>query len=315
MKPYYKKSHKAWYANLNHRPVRLGTDEAEARVRFAELVYHEYKVSSLIKLFLTHHATHSAPATHSFYRKPLESFAAFVGQLPAADLKPHHVTKWMDSRPPNGNLARAVKACFRWAVEQSYIKESPLEHLKGSTPASRGDDAYLQPHQWEKVFERAGSMSNLLLVMRETGCRPKEIRCVEARHFDREGRCWVFPKEESKGKCVSRVVHLSDAAHHLVCKLALKYPTGQLFRNAKGNAWTAHTLGDRCRRISTKVGFRFTSYSVRHTFATDAIVRGVDLTTIATLMGHANLKMLNQVYQHVRCRSEHVKESLRRAVG
>jgi site-specific recombinase XerD len=38
-----------------------------------------------------------------------------------------------------------------------------------------------------------------------------------------------------------------------------------------------------------KVGFNICPYAIRHTFATDVIVRGVDLQTIATLMGHVDL--------------------------
>ena len=37
-KPYFKKSHRAWYVNLNGRPHRLGTDEQEARAEYDKLI-------------------------------------------------------------------------------------------------------------------------------------------------------------------------------------------------------------------------------------------------------------------------------------
>ena len=76
---------------------------------------------------------------------------------------------------------------------------------------------------------------------------------------------------------------------------------------------SALTIG--ADRISRKLDFPVTPYSVRHTFATDAIIKGVDLQTIATLMGHSNLKMLSTVYQHIQKRSDHIKEGLRRATA
>ena len=151
--------------------------------------------------------------------------------------------------------------------------------------------------------------------MRETGCRPQEIRRVEARHFDRAGRCWVFPRLESKGKREPRIVHLSDNAFDLCQRLALKYPEGPLFRNGKGKPWKTETLDYRFHRLSQKLGFRVTPYCVRHTFATDCITRGLDLQTIATLMGHTDLKMLSKAYQHLGRRSDHLKEALRKATG
>ena len=36
---------------------------------------------------------------------------------------------------------------------------------------------------------------------------------------------------------------------------------------------------------------------------------------IATLMGHVDLKMVSRIYQHIRKRSDHLREGLRRATG
>jgi site-specific recombinase XerD len=49
---------------------------------------------------------------------------------------------------------------------------------------------------------------------------------------------------------------------------------------------------------------------VRHTFATEKIAQGIDLVTIATLMGHVDLKMLMRVYQHIRRRGDHLRKAL-----
>jgi integrase len=90
----------------------------------------------------------------------------------------------------------------------------------------------------------------------------------------------------------------------------LKNPEGPIFR--KGDKpWTANSLDRECAKLSRKFLFRVTPYAVRHTFATEKIIQGVDLVTIATLMGHVDLKMLMKVYQHVRKRGEHLRAALR----
>jgi len=45
--------------------------------------------------------------------------------------------------------------------------------------------------------------------------------------------------------------------------------------------------------------------------ATDAIVRGIDLMTIATLMGHKDLTMLTRIYQHLNLKCDHLKAAMR----
>jgi site-specific recombinase XerD len=66
--------------------------------------------------------------------------------------------------------------------------------------------------------------------------------------------------------------------------------------------------------LSEKIGFAVCPYSIRHTFATQSIINGVDVVTIAALMGHKDLEMLNRIYQHVQKNKPYLKEALRKAI-
>jgi len=309
----------------------------------------DWTVLDLAQRFLDHHKANSKPATVAYYFRALDSFTRHVGhRLKVCDLKPYHVQEWMDrnhltvkrarkagtdengkdryvtddtGRPTRDgfrrNLIRAVKACFKWAEDQELIPRSPVRKVKVPPGRPRGDEAYLMPEQWVKLVAavKDGLLLDLLTTMKETGCRPQEVRRVESRHFDRAGRCWVFPKDESKNERQARIVHLTDRAYAICERLAMRSPEGPIFRNRKGNPFTTRGLDYRCFRLTRKLGFPVTPYSVRHTFATDAIIRGVDLQTIATLMGHTDLKMLSQIYQHIRRRSDYLREGLKKAVG
>ena len=214
------------------------------------------------------------------------------------------------------NLVRAIKACFAWAEQEEYIERSPLHNLKVPAAESRGDEAYLTPAQWNKVVSAAsGPFLDLLTVLHESGCRPQEARRVESRHFDRAGRCWILPKSEAKGGREARVIHLSDRAFEICQRVALAIPEGPMFRNGHGNPWSARVLAYRCQRLARRVGFQFSAYSVRHSFITEAITRGVDLQSLATLVGHRDLKMISKVYQHLNRCGGHLKESLKRATA
>lgn len=73
--------------------------------------------------------------------------------------------------------------------------------------------------------------------------------------------------------------------------------------------WTASVLCNRCFELG------ITPYQIRHTWATNAILRGLDLQTIAVLMGHANLTMLSKVYSHLEKRDEHLREAVEKVVA
>lgn len=267
-----------------------------------------YTVAEIVTKFLAQPMT---DGTRRYYTRPLDALKAKLGYLKVTDLKPFHIMELDVS-----SLKRAAKTCFHWAEQQEYIEHSPLRNLKVPAAKARGDWTYLSPDQWNALLRRLpADMLDLVVVMKETGCRPQEARKVETRHFNRVGQCWVFPREESKGKRESRVVHLSDTAYEICLRLSLKYPNGPLFRNSQGKSWSTAALVGRFDRLSKRLGFKVIAYTLRHTFATEAIMRGVDLITLAALLGHRNLKMLSAHYAHIQRRSAHVKEGLRKAVG
>jgi integrase len=298
-------------------------------------------VASVLDHFLEHHKNKSAPATYEFYFHALNSFAHYIGpKLRVCDLKPAHVEDWIDHNhrtakraTPKGtidtgkptsdnyrrNLIRAVKAAFRWAERRGNIDRSPIRYVE--LPTARSRDVYLMPEQWDKLIAKVaksrdgGCLLDLITVMKETGCRPQEARRVEARHFKRDEKCWEFPVLESKGKKEKRVVLLTDKAFEICQRLALKNPEGPMFRTSAGKPWTRRALSFRLYSLSEKLGFEICPYAIRHTFATDAIVNGVDLQTIATLMGHVDLGMLSRIYQHIKRRSDHLRAGLNKAVG
>ena len=171
--------------------------------------------------------------------------------------------------------------------------------------ASRGDEAYLTEDQLARILrDTEGDLHEILTFLARTGARPKEARMLEARHLF--GDKVIFPKSESKGERDQRVIHFPDEVVALVQRLRLKRPTGPLFLNGD-KPWTAKALAERCNG--------FTPYQLRHSFATLAILRGVDLQTIAILMGHSNLKMLSKVYQHIQRCDQHLRSGLERIVA
>jgi integrase len=340
-KPFFKKSHRAWYLNLNGKQIRLAGEE-KGHDKAMEVYYsvmagrlpprQDQTAATILHRFLKAHES-SPASTRRFYARPIRSFIDYIGHaLRVSDVQVYHVENWVAERhqyrrlksgkrtdkPTSSsyrhNLVRAVKTAFKWAEDKGYIAKSPVAKVKVPRQYARGVEAYIPPEKWQKVVETAeGELLDLLVVMHETGCRPQEVRRVETRHFDREDKRWVFPVEESKcGEQTDqeRVVYLTDRAFEICQRLALKHPDGPMFRNERGQPWGTTMLAGRCGRLSEKVGFKVTPYSIRHTFATEKIIAGVDLVTITTLMGHVDMKMLVKIYQHVSARPDHLRKAL-----
>jgi len=339
-KPFYKKSHKAWYVNLNGKQIRLASEEdgkeramdVYYRVMAGRLPPRQDQTAAVILHRFLRSLDYSPASTRRFYSRPVRSFIDYIGSsLRVAEVCPYHVENWLNDRHRlkrtrggkltdnetsstyRHNLVRAVKTAFKWAEDKGYIAKSPVRKVKVPRQYARGKEAYIPPEKWQKVVETADSeLLDVLTVMYETGCRPQEVRRVECRHFDREGRRWVFPVNESKcGEKTEqeRVVYLTDRAFEICQRLALKHREGPIFRR-RGKPWTSTMLSGHCGRLSEKVGCKVTPYQIRHTFATEKIIAGVDLVTISTLLGHRDLTMLQKVYQKVAARPDHLRKAL-----
>ena len=307
-RPYYRRDRNAWYGVVNGRRTKLSEDKDTAFSKWKELQVptNEVEVAVAVQKFLDRPRMKS---TQTFYNHHLQLFRKTVETLRVRDLRAHHLSDLIDQRDGNyaHNIARCVKTCFKWLADNEHIARNPFATVKTPPANSRGDEAYIAPDKWAKIIDKVeGDILDILTVLKETGCRPQEARRFEARHL--QGQCCILEKRESKGGKVQRVVHLSDDAYTILRRLALKHPTGPLLRNGS-KPWTAQVLANRCARLG------FTPYQIRHTWATEAILRGIDLQTIAVLMGHANLLMLSKVYAHVQKCDKHLHEAIQKATA
>ncbi|QDV43957.1 site-specific tyrosine recombinase XerC [Stieleria neptunia] len=266
-KPWYWKSRKAWYVTIDGTRHKIGSTKTEADKNFKLLMQQPKKkrvaihrpLAEIIDSFLEWNSKHRSEATYEWYRYRLQRFIDCYPDLSLEELRPYHVQQWVDSYPDfkcttQRNYVRSIKRCTKWAMKQGYTDSDPLVHL--DVPGSDRKELVLTDEQYQMLLDNCTTESfrDLLVVTRETGCRPQESLRLEARHVDLEYSRWVFPKEESKGKKTQRVVYLTEKALEITKRLILTYPEGKLFRNSRGDAWTSDSANCAIDRIRVRHG-------------------------------------------------------------
>lgn len=262
---------------------------------------------------------HKSARTHQWYEGHIDNFLAYLKDesgISFSRMKPFHVVEWVDSRETWGDTYKrgaivAIQRVFNWAEELGYIDGNPLKRIK-KPPASRRDNP-MTPEDYERILAtlREGDpFRDLFVFVWHTGCRPQEVRHIEARHIDLEREAIIFPPDESKGKRYSRIIYLHGPAVEIIQRLLKTHPEGKLFRNCRGGAWHKYAICNRMDRISEKIGKRLALYDARHGFATRKLIQGHDHLTIAELMGHRDGTMLAKVYAHLDRNIAHLKKAL-----
>jgi integrase len=351
-KPFFRKQTGTWYVQLGKQQHSLGSDKDQAFRKYHALMSDRQPVTdgttvlTILKRFLAWNKANRSDGTHSLYHRYIISFSDYVetrpglpgfavADLAVGQLKPFHVNQWIDatygklSANARRNSIRAVQRAFNWAVDEGHLAASPIKGIK--KPAAKSRDAIIEPEQWKQISTALAGRGrkeflDWLTILRQTGCRPQEARTVEARHIDRRNHCLVFEREESKGHggertVERRVVPLTDEAFAICIRLAARNPDGSIFRNEFGGKWTRRAIGKRFERLSRQMKIKHgwkesvSAYLVRHTWATEALERGVDPVTVATIMGHKDLTQLMKTYQHLKRKGEHLRRSMEMAIG
>lgn len=314
--PWFRKQTGCWYVELDGKQHNLGKDRDAAFLKAADLTARcGSTCRQLLAKFSLWVAANRAPKTAEWYERHFGPFLEAAGGIDIHEMKPDDVTRWLGRIPGNHNTRSgaivAVKSAFNWLVRNELIAKSPVAKVQapGKTPC----EDFLSPQRWKAVAKAAAGdpVEDVLTVLRETGARPQEIRAVEAQHVQEDK--WLFPLALSKGRKCRRVVRMTAVAKEIVSRLVDENPAGPIFRNSKGRPWTKYSLARAFQRISKLVGFRVAAYHVRHTFATDALVAGVDPVTVGVLMGHRDGAMVSRVYQHLAQREDHLQAALVKA--
>jgi integrase len=342
--PWYRAPRDTWYVEINGTQHSLGRQPeaasppvrgkrgwnppAEIMQAFHRLMADGPKLPTADKittakccdLFLDWSKRHNEERTYRWYRWYLQPFCDLYGGVPALDLKPFHVTQWLDKNPSwragRRHAITAVKRAFNWCEEQGVLPANPLKRVR-KPPANRRDRVLTTVERAELLAAIADTeFREFVYALQATGCRPSEVSKVTASHCNLQIPAWVFPPEEHKtGKRTGkpRVVYLSPGMVELTRKLILKHPAGPLFRGPRGSRpFSPNGIRCRFRNLRRKLPHLkgVISYTYRHTYATSALENGIPPATVAELLGHSDLTMLAKYYAHMSEKKDHLKAAV-----
>jgi site-specific recombinase XerD len=191
------------------------------------------------------------------------------------------------NKPSTINIEiRTIKAAFSKATEWNYLKDNPLKGFR-QIKYHKNLPRFLTVPQIEKVFEVIGSNKRYRLVFAlyiYTGARRKEVHNLT----------WSDIKNNSiilKGKGYKiRVIPMS---------LNLKKILQEYKRD----------LGRLVDVSLEQMAGNIRPHDLRHTFASQLVMNGVDLRTVQELLGHSSFDTI-LVYAHLS--QKHLEEAVRK---
>jgi integrase len=134
-------------------------------------------------------------------------------------------------------------------------------------------------------------LKDIARIMLDTGMRPEEVFRIERTNLDMEQRTIMNPF--GKTKAARRKLTMTEEVWSIMKRRAAAstspyvFPSPDNLERPIASVRKAHDGA--VRRAKVKPAFRL--YDLRHTYASRAVMAGVDLPTLGALLGHTSVQM------------------------
>lgn len=193
-----------------------------------------------------------------------------------------------------------VKAALNLAVRKRHVspeRSLEWESIRPEKDADGRRDLYLTKEQRRTLLAAVpDDLRPLVYCIALTGCRPGDPAAVRRRDYDGRNGAVTFTTKDHP-----RNIPLSPTAKALFDDLAKgKGAQELLFTQENGEPWTPRAWFKPVRDavLASELPEAVVLYSLRHSWVTDAIVGGMDLLTVAKLVG-TSLTMIEKHYGHL----------------
>lgn len=197
----------------------------------------------------------------------------------------------------------AIRAWFKWLMQQDYIASNPASELQMPRVEKRLPKSLLSEREVEQILHQANTSDvlglrdrALLEVLYSTGIRRSEVANLKITDLDlAEGTLMV---RQGKGK-KDRLIPIGERAVAWVKKYLYESRTelscarddGELFLSVFGVALHPGSLTTLVRRYVKKsgIGKMGSCHLFRHAMATLMLENGADIRFIQEMLGHADI--------------------------
>ena len=267
-----------------------------------------------------------------------------LGERNISELGRREIQEFLTQQKKDGNMRNGEKLsatstnmmlsvlnlAFEYACDMEYIEENPCVRVRRTKAETKKIEAFTVEEQRAIECEISRSDDKWLhgiLLCLYTGLRIGEllgltwddvdfskgiIKITKTVYREKDGNgIWQLYVDTPKTKASDRIIPLPE---YIVYMLRQDYETAQtpyVVENKKGERMSIRSYQYIFEKLTERAGVRKLNFhALRHTFATRAIECGMDIKTVADIMGHQNASITLNRYAH--CMLDHKIEMMQK---
>jgi integrase len=308
---------------LAKKEIGLPVEQDKPKEKSLEEFFNEY---------LSYSRTNHSKSTTKRYRGIIANFTAFLRFYPGiktlSQLSPNLFEQYKTYRRNGGNRdnndngeeeeenglraaktntvnmeIQTLRTIFKIAIQWGYLEKNPTEGIKYLKVTDAKAPRFLTKEEIKTLLENCGEeLYPIFLTFLYTGLRKGELINLTWDDVDfKRKKIKVKAKEDWQPKTSEREIPMHEEVQKVLnlLKENNSVKSKYVFCAPDGGKCKLK-LRERLMQVTKKCGLPDVTkiHSLRHTFASHLVMSGVDLPTVAKLMGHADIST-TMMYAHL----------------
>ncbi|MHB8136252.1 MAG: tyrosine-type recombinase/integrase [Anaerolineaceae bacterium] len=251
-----------------------------------------------------------SPASIYEYSKVIKWTINTLGDLDVGEIKEEHITelkKGYNERKlkptTKAHNLSVIRELLKFCQTELHLEVLDPEKVKRPRIPKRRVD-YLTEDELKKFFNSIGKRSirdfrfrALVSVLISTGCRISEALNLKISDIDWQNREALIIGKGNK----QRKLYFTDWSLNCIREYFKKrgYEGKFIFvAEGKANRWDRNDAQRNFRNYRRRLGlsYQFTAHTIRHSFATILLKKGISLGHIQVLLGHSDIQTTSRHY-------------------
>ena len=267
-------------------------------------------LSKFISEFIDFSKTIHTAKTVKAYNQSLNFLEKYFGDVLLSDITNSKVIKYFENRIKTSSIYQARKdlicfsSCFNYAVKQKYILENPCKGIKRFKIPEK-QPMFFSETDFEILLRIIDNpdIKDLVIFAVNTGLREGELLTLTWNQIDFKNKFLILDNQQhiTKSKRV-RSIPLNIKAMQILTERQIKRNNGEFVFTFNGKALTPDYIARRFKAYVIKAGLnsKLNFHSLRSTFASWLIQKGVSITNVSKILGHSSVRVTEAHYAFLR---------------
>jgi len=243
----------------------------------------------------------------------IKHFTAFFGTKCLHEITPHDIERYKSHRLLSVNATPKIKnrraiststvnrqmswlrGVFNRAIDWGKLEHNPFKKVK-FFKEKNGGTRYLEKEEIGRLLEHCSPRLRPIVTLAiNTGMRKGEIQNLKWGDLNfSEGQEKIIVRISKSGEM--RYIQMNEAVQRALVSVKKHPGSPYVFCGEDGKPYNFQKSFETALKHSAILHFRF--HDLRHTFASQMVMAGVDLNTVRELLGHKSLDMTLR-YSHL----------------